>query len=166
MKDCTYRIYRDIRFSEDKSPYKRHMGAYINPKGKKSFHGGYYLHLEPGNCFLAGGAYCLSPKILYRVREEIVDRIDDFRAIVESESFSKYFKQIGETQLKTLPKGFPKDFLYPEYLRPKDYAVSTPVDDSFFESEDWMEQCISVFLILKPYLDFINHPIDDELGGV
>lgn len=161
VQDCTYRIYRDIRFSEDKSPYKQHIGAYINAKGKKSLHGGYYLHLEPGNCFLAGGAYCLPPKVLYRIREDVVDMIDEFREIVESPQFSHYFKQIGESRLKTLPKGFSKDFPFPEYIQPKDYAVSTPVKDSFFDSEYWMDDCLSVFKILKPYLDFINRPIDD-----
>lgn len=161
VKDCTYRIYRDIRFSQDKTPYKQHIGAYINAKGKKSLHGGYYLHLEPDNCFLAGGAYCLPPKVLFRIREEIVDEIDSFRAIVESDSFHHYFKQIGETRLKTLPKGFPKEFPFPQYLQPKDYAVSTPVEDSFFFSDCWLQKCTEIFAILKPYLDFINRPIDD-----
>ena len=69
VRDCTYRIYRDTRFSPDKSPYKRHMGAYVNPRGKKSPHGGYYLHLQPGACEIAGGAYCLEPKLLRAVRE-------------------------------------------------------------------------------------------------
>lgn len=161
VKDCTYRIYRDIRFSEDKTPYKQHMGAYINARGKKSLHGGYYLHLEPGNCFLAGGAYCLPSKVLYRIREDIVDQIDEFRTIVESDSFKQYFKEIGETRLKTMPKGFSKEFPFPQYLQPKDYAVSTPVEDSFFNSESWMKECSAIFFILKPYLDFINRPIND-----
>ena len=69
VSDCTYRFYRDTRFSPDKSPYKRHMGAYVNPRGKKSPHGGYYLHLQPGACEIAGGAYCLEPKLLRAVRE-------------------------------------------------------------------------------------------------
>ena len=75
-KDCTYRIYRDVRFSNDKRPYKIHMGAYINARGKKSQHGGYYMHMQPGNCLLAGGSYCLEPHILRAVRQSIVDNTD------------------------------------------------------------------------------------------
>src|SRR5574344_2117282 len=63
-KDCCYRFYRDVRFSEDKSPYKRHFGAYICAHGKKSLRGGYYIHVEPGHCLLAVGAYCLPTNIL------------------------------------------------------------------------------------------------------
>ena len=64
VKDCTYRFYRDTRFSPDKSPYKRHLGAYISAKGKKSLHGGYYIHLEPGGCLMACGSYWLPTNIL------------------------------------------------------------------------------------------------------
>ena len=73
VKDCTYRFYRDTRFSEDKSPYKRHFGAYINACGKKSWHSGYYFHLQPGECLLAGGSWCLPSPILKAVRQSIVD---------------------------------------------------------------------------------------------
>ncbi len=161
VKDCTYRFYRDTRFSEDKSPYKRHFGAYINAKGKKSFHSGYYFHLEPGACLLAGGAWCLPPNILKAVRQSIVDELDEFRAIVEENCFMKAFPKIGETHLKTLPKGFPKDFPYPDYLRPKDYSVCHGVDDDFFRSSDWLERSVEVFRLMKPFNDFINYTIDD-----
>ena len=76
-KDCTYRIYRDTRFTLDKTPYKTHFGGYINSRGKKSDHCGYYIHLEPGNSFLAGGSYCLPPKVLKAVRQSIFDNIDE-----------------------------------------------------------------------------------------
>ena len=120
VKDCTYRFYRDTRFSEDKSPYKRHFGAYVNACGKKSWHSGYYIHLQPGGCMLAGGAWCLPPKMLKAVRQSVVDEIDEFRSIVEADDFKDAFPVIGETRLKTLPKGFPKDFPYPDYIRPND----------------------------------------------
>ena len=104
VSDCTYRFYRDTRFSPDKSPYKRHMGAYVNPRGKKSPHGGYYLHLQPGACEIAGGAYCLEPKLLRAVRESVVDRTDEFRAIVEGERFRALFPVIGLDRVKRRPR--------------------------------------------------------------
>ena len=114
-KDCTYRIYRDTRFSSDKTPYKIHLGGYINARGKKSEHCGYYVHIEPDNCMLAGGSWCLESKVLKAVRQSIYDNIDEYREIVEDPAFKQYFPVIGENHLKTAPKGFPKDFEYIDY---------------------------------------------------
>ena len=161
VKDCTYRFYRDTRFSEDKSPYKLHFGAYVNACGKKSWHSGYYFHLQPGGCMLAGGAWCLPPKMLKAVRQSVVDEIEEFRSIVEADDFKAAFPVIGETRLKTLPKGFPKDFPYPDYIRPKDYSVCHAVDDDFFRGPDWLERTAQVFQLMKPYNDFINYTIDE-----
>lgn len=159
--DCTYRIYRDVRFSNDKRPYKLHMGAYINSHGKKSMHGGYYIHFQPGNCFAAGGCYCLDNKTLKAIRESIVDNLDEFRNIVEKNEFKSLFPVIGEERLKTAPKGFPKDFQYLSYLQPKDYSVSTPVDDDLLLSKGWEEKVVEIFREMKPLLDFVNYTVDD-----
>lgn len=164
VKSTLYRFNRDTRFSMDKSPYKRHMGTYINPKGKKSPHGGYYLHFEPGNCQIGGGAYCLESPVLRAVRQHIMDRIDEFRDIVESPVFHRLFPIIGNEHLKTMPAGFPRDFAYPQYLRPKNYAVMHPLPDEFFFEQDWLKKAADIFKIMKPFLDFINEPIDDFAG--
>ena len=78
VKDCTYRFYRDTRFSNDKSPYKTHLGAYIAAHGKKALHGGYYLHLEPGHCMVCCGNYWLPTNILTSCRNEIMGNIDEW----------------------------------------------------------------------------------------
>jgi len=161
VRDCTYRFYRDTRFSEDKSPYKRHFGAYIAAHGKKAFHGGYYLHIQPGECMIAGGAYCLPSAMLKAVRQSIVNEIDEFRNIVEEPSFRRLFPVLGTCRVKTMPKGFPREFPYPEYLRPKDYAVGTPIDDDFLRQDDWLDRTIEIFQLMKPFIDFINYTIDD-----
>ncbi len=163
VKDCTYRFYRDTRFSADKSPYKNHFGAYLNPRGKKSAHGGYYLHFEPGHCLIGGGAYCLEPKVLRAVRESVVDRIDDFRAIVEAPGFRRLFPVIGMDWVKTLPKGFSRDFAWPDYIRCKDYSVAHVVPDSFFDRPGWMKDVTDAFAVMKPFLDFVNDTVDDYL---
>lgn len=163
VKSTLYRFYRDTRFSSDKSPYKRHFGSYINPKGKKSPHGGYYLHLEPGNCLIGGGAYCLESPILKSVRKSIVDNIDEFRAIVEAPQFHELFPVIGDDHLKTMPAGFPRDFAYPQYLRPKNFAVMHQLPDEFFLKDNWIAEAAHYFQIMKPFLDFVNEPIDNFL---
>lgn len=160
-RDCTYRFYRDTRFSPDKTPYKNHLGAYISSKGKKSFHGGYYLHLEPGNCMVAGGAYCLPSNILKAVRQSICEQPETFHRIVSGEPFHSLYPVIGDEHLKTMPKGFPKDFAYPEYLRCKDYCIYHSVPESFFTSADWLEKTAQMFQVMKPFLDFVNSTIDE-----
>ena len=131
-KDCTYRIYRDTRFSQDKTPYKTHFGGYINARGKKSDHCGYYLHIEPGHCLLAGGSYCLPSPVLKAIRQAIYDNMDEYRAIVENPDFKKYFPVIGESFLKTAPKGFPKDYEYLDYLKCKEYTCFNIKTSSIF----------------------------------
>lgn len=161
VKNCTYRFYRDTRFSEDKSPYKRHFGAYINAKGRKALHSGYYLHMEPGSCLLAGGAWCLPSPVLRAVRQSVADEMDEFRSIVESPDFRTCFPVIGESRLKRLPKGFAADFPYPQYVQPKDYSVCHTVEDDFFGSDGWLDEMERVFRLMKPFNDFINYTIDD-----
>ena len=161
VADCTYRFHRDTRFSPDKSPYKRHFGAYINTKGKKSNHGGYYMHLEPEGCLVAGGAYCLPSDVLRAVRQSVCEQPETFHRIVGSEPFHSLFPVIGETHVKTMPKGFPKDFPYPEYIRCKDYSCCHYVPEEFFTSPDWLENTAQMFKVMKPFLDFVNATIDE-----
>lgn len=160
-KDCTYRIYRDVRFSQDKSPYKIHFGGYINGKGKKSEHCGYYVHLQLGNCMLAGGSLCPPPDILKALRQSVYDNIDEYRSIVEDPAFKKYFPVIGENFLKTAPKGFPKDFKYIDYLKPKEFICSYQVPDEFFLDEKMLDNVSDVFKQLKRFSDFTNYTIDE-----
>lgn len=161
VKDCTYRIYRDTRFSMDKTPYKTYFGGYINAHGKKSAHCGYYVHLEIGNSMLAGGSWCLESKVLKAVRQSIYDNIDEYRSIVEDQVFKQYFPIIGETHLKTAPKGFPKDFEYIDYLKCKDFTCTYRIPDSFYSAPDFMNKIEDVFKQLKRFVDFTNFTIDE-----
>lgn len=161
VKDTTYRIHRDIRFSADKTPYKTHLGAYINAKGKKSQHCGYYVHIEPGNCLLAGGSICPPPKLLKEIRRAIYENIDEYRLIVEDVEFKKYFPVIGDQFLKTAPKGFPADFEYIDYLKCKEYTCSYHVSDEFFSSPEVLTKVEDVFRQMKRFADFMNYTIDE-----
>ena len=160
-KDCTYRIYRDTRFSSDKTPYKNHFGGYINAKGKKSNHSGYYVHIQPEGCMLAGGSLCLPPNVLKALRQSIYDNIDEYRSIVEDPEFKKFFPVVGEDFLKTAPKGFPKDFKYIDYSKPKEFTCANSVPDSFFLAPDILDKTEEVFRQFKRFADFTNFTIDD-----
>lgn len=160
-KDCTYRIYRDTRFSSDKTPYKNHFGGYINSKGKKSEHSGYYVHLQLGNCMLAGGSLCPPANILKALRQAVYDNIEEYISIVEDPAFKQYFPVVGENWLKTAPKGFPKDFEYLNYLKCKEYTCTCIVPDEFFLAGDVLDRTSDVFLQLKRFNDFVNYTIDD-----
>ena len=181
VKDCTYRFYRDTRFSADKSPYKNHLGAYIDAKGKKALRGGYYMHLEPGHCLLAVGNYWLPTNILTSCRNEIMANTEEWLRCVESKEFLKYFgssstssfkeptnisswdqpQGFGLDKLKTCPSGFPKNWEYVHYLRLKDYCVWHAVADDFFEGDGWLDEMEKIFRAAKPMMDFMNEVIDD-----
>ncbi|MDR0939709.1 MAG: DUF2461 domain-containing protein [Mediterranea sp.] len=160
-KDCTYRIYRDTRFSPDKTPYKNHLGGYINARGKKSFHCGYYVHLQPGGSMLAGGSLDLPPAMLKAVRQSIYDNIEEYVSIVEDPEFKRYFPVPGEDFLKTAPKGFPKDFPHIDYLKCRQYVCSYMVPDDFFTQTDTMDHIERAFKQFKRFADFLNYTIDD-----
>lgn len=159
-RQCTYRIYRDTRFSADKAPYKIHLGGYINARGKKSDHCGYYLHLQPEGSMLAGGCYCPSPALLKVLRQAIADNMDEYRSIVEDPSFRQYFPVVGESFLKTAPKGFSRDYPFLKYVQCKDFLVSYPLPDDFFLSADSLDRTEAVFRQLKRFSDFLNEIID------
>jgi uncharacterized protein (TIGR02453 family) len=93
-KDCMFRINRDVRFSKNKSPYKTNMGFMIAPGGKKSLKSCYYVHIEPGNCFLAGGIHMPSPEQLKAIRQEIDYNGDALKNIFKSKPFKKYFSKV------------------------------------------------------------------------
>ncbi len=176
-KDACYRFYRDVRFSPDKSPYKRHFGAYVCAKGKKSLHAGYYIHVQPGQCLISAGAYWLPTNILTSCRNEIMGNIDEWRRCVENGAFVHNFGYAGEgkwaedeslsdkgfgfSHLKTAPKDFPRDYEFIDYLRMKDYACWHRVDDDFFEGEAWIPKAVRMLLTAKPMMDFTNSVIDD-----
>lgn len=158
--DCLYRIYRDTRFSPDKTPYKTHIGIFINPPaGKKSLTAGYYVHFEPDNSFISGGTVCLPSPIIKRIRQDIYDNIEEYLAIVESPEFRRYFTSVGENLLKTAPKGFPKDWPYIAYLRPRDFCVSHMVPDAYMKEKDLPEKILPVFRQIQRFNDFMNYSI-------
>ena len=162
-KDCTYRIYRDTRFSQDKTPYKTHIGIFINPPfGKKSCRMGYYLHLEPGNCMIGVGNVCLSSSLVTAIRKSIKDNIEEYLDIIENPEFKKIYSKIGENPVKTAPKGFSKDWEYIDLVRPKDYYSSHGLTDKEVVSKNFLKKALKIFKTGKPFMDFINYTVDES----
>jgi len=164
-KQCIFRINRDIRFSNDKSPYKTNFGGFIVPGGKKSGNAGYYIHIEPGSCFLAGGVHMPAPDKLKAVRTEIFENTEDFKKILNDKKFKNHFKELtSEDKLKTAPKGFPKDFEDVDLLRHKNYTVIKYIDDKLVCSDKFMDEISETFKALKPFNSFINEAISYHLS--
>lgn len=165
-KDCLFRIYRDLRFSPDKTPYKAHFSAYMAQGGRSSERAGYYFHLEPGRCMLSGGIWCPPPKLLKMLRQDIYDHIDEFAGIIENPSFKDTFPVMEGEVLKRMPVGYPSDFKYDEILRHKDFSFSATLPDDFFMTEDWLEKTADSFEKMLPFNNFLNYTVDEFLGRV
>jgi len=156
-KDCVFRIYKDIRFSKDKTPYKTNFGASMNPGGKKSLVAGYYLHVEPGASFLAGGVYMPEPEMLNAIRQEIDYNSDTFLKILKSASFKKYFKGLDdEGKLKSAPKGFDKDHPHIEILKNKHFLVSYPLSDKQLIEKGIEVTILAGFKAMHPFLEYLR----------
>jgi uncharacterized protein (TIGR02453 family) len=156
IKDCSYRINRDIRFSADKSPYKKNFGCSFEQGGKKSGRVGYYLHIEPGNCFLAGGAWGPTKEQLHAIRQEIDYNGADLLKIIEKPDFKKLFSKIEGDALKTMPKGYPKDHEYIELLKQNQlYVMHTYTDNEILEA-DFLPKVVSHCRTMKPFTDWLN----------
>ena len=165
-KNCLFRIYRDIRFSPDKTPYKTHFSAYIAKGGKNSEYGGYYIHLEPGSCMLSGGIWMPQPKLLKMLRQDIYDQIEEFTAILENPTFKKVYPKMEGDVLTRMPVGFPADSPYGYILKHKDFSVISSKPDSFFLQKDWMKKAVADFSLLQPFNHFLNYTVDEFLGRV
>ncbi|MEJ8757088.1 DUF2461 domain-containing protein [Pontibacter sp. H259] len=163
-KDLIFRIYRDVRFSNDKRPYKDHFGAYVAGGGRKSILPGYYLHLAGNNnSFLAGGLWMPPADYLKAVRQEIDYSLDEFTQIVEAPAFKKKFGELQGEQLKTTPKGYEKDNPAIAYLRFKSWNAVMPLSDKTVLSPGFMEVVMDGFKSLKPFNDFLTAPLK-EIG--
>ena len=162
-KDCVFRIFRDVRFSHDKTPYKINMGSFIARGGRKSMGAGYYLHIEPGGSFVGGGSYCPPADSLKALRTEIFDHPDEFKKLIYSDSFRRTYPEMYDDKLKTPPKGFPKDFPDIDLLKYKSYAFTSRIDDSVVAGDAYVGKIIDAFKELAPVNRFLNTAIDKWL---
>ena len=160
-KECVYRIYRDIRFSADKSPFKTHFGIVLGKGGRKCWDAAYYLHIEPGGCALYGGVWFPEQPVLTRLRHDIYDNIEEFTGILAEPRLHERFGGLTGDTLKTMPKGFPKDCPYGEIIKMKEYLLMESFPDSYFSKKNWQEGIASDIKLLKPFIDFLNYTFDE-----
>lgn len=161
-KDCLFRIFKDVRFSKDKTPYKTNMGAFIAFGGRKSINAGYYMHIEPGKCFLGGGVYMPSAPNLKAIRSEIFFKIEEFLRIINHNDFIKYFGKISDMgdSLKKAPKDFPSDWEHIELLKFKSYVSGHNFEDSLAQHQGFDKYVLDVFRAMLPLNAFLNMALD------
>lgn len=156
-KDCISRIYRDIRFSKDKSPYKTNMWATIAPGGKKTMRMGYHVAIQPqGRSILAGGMWEPSPEQLANFRQAIDQHAAEFKKIANAKALTDYFGGIEGDKLKTAPQGY--DRSHPEIglLQYKQVVVVHYFTDQQVLAKNFLDQVVSGCRAMRPFLDYLD----------
>lgn len=167
--DCIWRIYRDVRFSYDKRPYKEWFGVFPaapapgRPKtgGKKSQRGGYYVHIQPDHCLFAAGIWNPSPELLKALRGELLAGADEVETIMASPDWQRYFTDFDtDYMLKKVPAGFAADDPHADWLKRKAYTFSTPLTDEQVCAPDFLDQITDIARAAKPLNDFLNYTFE------
>lgn len=159
-----YRIYRDVRFSKDKSPYKKHFSGYF-AREKPLLRGGYYLHIEPGNTIVGGGFYGPNSDDLKRIREEFSYDASEFRAIINAPKFKETFGQLHGDELKSAPRGFDKNDPAIDLIRKKQFVVFKKFTDKEVKSVNFLNDVISVYQDIRPFFDYMSNVLTTNSNG-
>ncbi|MDV4071952.1 TIGR02453 family protein [Elizabethkingia anophelis] len=155
-KKCVFRIYRDTRFSKDKTPYKTNFGAsFFMGQSKGISEAGYYMHFEPGKSFIAAGLYQPNSDVLKKFRKEISYNKEEFLSIIENPTFKKNFKIEGE-KLKKIPQGFEKEDPMAEYLKYKEMILIHSFEDTEIISSKFVQEIGKLFKIALPFNQFVK----------
>lgn len=160
-KDAIYRIYRDTRFSPDKTPYKTYFSALISPAGRHTERACWYLHVGAGECALYGGLWTPDSKVLRKVRKAIIDNVEEFRAITETPEIERLYPGWYGRKLKTAPQGYSKDHPDIDLLRLTEFGKCHELSRDFFADPQWPEKAAGMAMLLKPMIDFLNYSIDE-----
>ena len=174
IKDCTYRIYCDTRFSKDKSPYKTHFGAFLAKGGKKSMRAGYYFHIGTGNSreyphahMLASGNYCYDKRAVKILREDISDEWETFSTSILGKADAQFVPDM-EGALKRVPREYDPSAPYADWMRMRAYCLTAQADDDFLLEDHLAQRVAELFKTTKPFVDYINRAVDyvnEEMEG-
>lgn len=169
-KQCAYRIYRDTRFSPDKTPLKDYFSAGFSPAGRKAHDAGMYLQMGPSRGYddiesgLYGGVWCPEAPVLKKLRKAIVDNIEELEDIVNTPAMKKYFPGwCASGSLKTVPKGYDRNHPQAHLLRLRDYGKFHPTPVDYYLDPDWVKRTSELFSYLKPLIDFLSYSINEEV---
>jgi uncharacterized protein (TIGR02453 family) len=160
-KETSFRIYRDIRFSKDKTPYKTHFGAFVAPGGRKSEMAGYYIHVSAEESFVGGGSHNPSGPNLKKIRSEIYYNFKEYTDIVSTKEFTQTFGEVSGDRLSRPPVGFPKDFEGIEVLKQKSFTVFQTATAKEITSPGFDRQVLKIFKAMHPFVEFLNRAIAD-----
>ena len=163
LKDCTYRINRDVRFSKDKTPYKNNIAAYFAKGGKKTDASGYYLHIEPGGAFIGAGCWWPHAKLLSAIRQEIDYNFKDWQKVLSEKQFRKVFGD-GVLKIHTLqraPKGYEENNPAIEFIKLKSFNVIQKFSDGEMLQKDFVKFTAVKFKTVKPMIDFLNNALHE-----
>lgn len=152
-----FRLFRDTRFSHDKTPYKTHFGAVISDIGRKSTKVCYYIQVSPGNSFVAGGIWSPQPPTLRKLREGIFTQLDQLLEIIDQPPFNQHFTTFEGERLKRVPTIYNNQgFARPDLLQLKGLFVIHPLADELFEDDSWITETVRLCRIIYPLNRFIN----------
>jgi len=161
-RKCIYRINRDTRFSKDKTPYKKNFGAYLVPAGKKSGNAGWYVHVEPGNCFLAAGIYAPESANLRKIREYIAENHEELETLLSAKILTDNFVEgFREEKMKLIrpPRGFDKDHPAIERLKLKHFIIIHNMTDKEFLNNNFDQKVVDRFNILRAVVEYLNRSL-------
>ena len=162
-KDCLFRIFRDVRFSNDKSPYKTNFGSFIAKGGRKSSYAGYYFHIEPSGSFVGGGIYMPAAEPLKAIRDYIAENGEEFLLLTNNKNFKKVYPEMMDDKLNTAPKGYSPDHEFINLLRYKSFAFSSQFDKSQILADNYIEKLVHSFKTLQPVNRFLNDALENNL---
>lgn len=163
-KTKIFRIYKDVRFSKDKTPYKTNFGVSYG-RTKPMLRGGYYLHLENNGSFLAGGFWEPNKEDLERIRKEIELDASELREIINSSDFKKYFGELIGDEVKTAPKGFDKTHPDIDLIRKKQFIVVRKFTNKEVLSSNFKDEIIETYVAMRPYFDYMSSVLTTNLNG-
>lgn len=164
-KKSLHRIYRDVRFSKEKTPYKTNWSGSFR-RATKQRRGGYYFHIESGNSFIAGGFWGPNPEDLKRIREDIAYDPSPLRKILKSKSFINTFGTLHGEQIKTTPKGFDANDPAIDLLRYKQFLVIKHFSDQEVLSKDFHKEAVKTFLNMRPFFDYMSEVLSTDVNGI
>ena len=159
-----FRIYRDVRFSKDKAPYKNNLGVHFT-RATKKLRGGYYLHIQPGESFAGGGFWSPSPEDLKRIRDEFAFDTKTIRKIISGKTFVKYFGTLNGEELKTAPSGYDRNHPGIDLIRKKQFIIGRKFTDKEVADKNFVKEVVATFEAMRPFFDYMSEVLGTDLNG-
>lgn len=159
-----FRIYNDVRFSKNKTPYKTNFGVGYS-RSKPMLRGGYYIQLEPGNSFVGGGFWGPEAKDLLRIRKEFEISSTEIEKIIADKTFIQYFGELKGDSVKTAPRGFDKNHPAIDLIRKKQFLVMRKFTDTEVLSDNFQKEVLLTLLAMRPFFDYMSEILTTDMNG-